>query len=42
MGHSYIADDFTLGLLLCLLIPDRMLDFASIDFYNEETFAMLN
>ena len=42
MGHSYIADDFTLGLLLCLLIPDRMLDFASTDFYNEVTIAMPN
>ena len=24
MGHSCIADDFTLGLLLCPLIPDRI------------------
>ena len=42
MVHFYIADDFTLGLLLRLLIQDRMLDFASIDFCNVETFVMLN
>ena len=42
MVHFYIADDFTLGLLLCLLIPDKMLASASTDYCNVETFAMLN
>ena len=42
MGPLYSVGDFTLDLPLFQLIPDKMLDFASIDYYSVEISAMLS
>ena len=40
MGLFYSVGDFTLDLPLLQPIPDKMHDFASIDYCNVETVAM--